>query len=218
MTIKTAFDKIGSAVGLVVLSPVFAAVSAVNVVHFRASPFYREERAGKDGKPFQILKFRSMHEAQDENGNTLPDTERTTRWGKFLRGTGLDEFPQLLNILKGDMSLVGPRPRGIHEDTPPEILTVKPGLTGLWQIKAIGKKEKGPTETRNTLDARYVFSRSSLLADMAILVLTVPAFYRGHDGECPGAEDSSDSSLTASQEGQDSPRWNMESYLYGDEP
>jgi len=187
MDTKSGLDKVGSALGLAALSPLFATVSIVNTVYFKDNPFYKVERLGKDGKLFDMIKFRSMHEKKDDNGNNLPDEERTTPWGKFLRATSIDELPQLFNVLKGDMSLVGPRPHDpselpeIVKSGTEDILSVRPGMTGIWQIAVIGNKESGLND-RNQLDAQYVRERSSLLNDLAIMVKTIPAFIKGHDG------------------------------------
>lgn len=184
MTVKTAFDKVSSVTGLLVASPIIALVSLVNAFHFNnKNPFYPVERVGKDGIPFNMLKFRSMH---DTDG--LSDEQRSTNWGKFLRATAIDELPQLINVAKGDMSLVGPRPRSVvecrhlkeHEKC---LLSVKPGLTGLWQVSVIGKKYGQPREERNALAAQYVKERGGMMRDLAILAKTVPAFFKGHDGE-----------------------------------
>lgn len=190
MDTKRGFDKVTSAVGLALISPVFATVSVVNAIHFGENPFHSVERIGQDGKTFNMLKFRSMRDAKDEDGNDLPDDDRITPWGKFLRATSLDELPQLVNVFKGDMSMVGPRPRPTHgfDDVPKEdaekILSVRPGMTGVWQVAVIGS-EKTDSENvlKNKLDAAYVEQQSGLLGDLALMAKTVPAFIRGHNGE-----------------------------------
>jgi lipopolysaccharide/colanic/teichoic acid biosynthesis glycosyltransferase len=186
MDIKRTFDQVGSAAGLIVLSPVFAIVSAVGAINFKTNPFYSTERIGKDGKPFNMIKFRSMSDNKDAEGHLLPDDMRLTQWGKFIRATSIDELPQMLNVIKGDMSLVGPRPRSRSEKIPPgceSILAARPGITGPWQVAVIGAIDSSSEEKRNKLDAAYVQERSGMLGDLAILVKTVPALVLGHDGE-----------------------------------
>ncbi len=108
--LKRLFDIVASFCGLVLFSPVIAIV-AWQIRHKLGSPvLFRQVRPGKDGKPFEMVKFRSMRDAVDANGNPLPDEERMTPFGSFLRSSSLDELPELWNVLKGDMSLVGPRP------------------------------------------------------------------------------------------------------------
>ena len=108
--LKRSFDIAASGVGLIVLSPVLAIV-AYKVRKDLGSPvLFRQVRPGKDGKPFEMIKFRTMKDAVDKHGNQLPDSERLTDFGKKLRATSLDELPELWNVFKGDMSLVGPRP------------------------------------------------------------------------------------------------------------
>ena len=108
--IKRLFDIFASAIGLLILSPVILVV-AILVSRKLGSPvLFRQTRPGKDGKPFEMVKFRSMRDANDENGKPLPDSERITPFGRFLRSASLDGLPGLWNVLKGDMSVVGPRP------------------------------------------------------------------------------------------------------------
>ena len=109
-SLKRLFDILASLFGLILLSPVIAVV-AWQISRKLGSPvLFRQVRPGKDGKPFEMIKFRTMRDAQDANGNPLPDSERMTPFGSFLRSSSLDELPELWNVLKGDMSLVGPRP------------------------------------------------------------------------------------------------------------
>ncbi len=193
MALKTWFDKTLSAVGLVGASPLFAAVSAVNAVHFRSSPFFLAERFGKDGVPFKIIKFKSMHDRGKPNSD-LPDEARRSSWGHFLRATSIDELPQLLNILKGDMSFVGPRPRstdGNPYDVIPEgyeaILSVKPGLAGPWQAAAVGRKTKIPPIEKAELDMIYVRQGDNFRQDITYMLQSFGALYKGHDGEYLGS-------------------------------
>jgi len=172
--IKRLFDIIASALGLLLLSPVIAVV-AFQIHRKLGSPvLFRQTRPGKDGKPFEMIKFRSMRDAVDADGNPLPDAERMTPFGAFLRSTSLDELPELWNVLKGDMSLVGPRPL-LMEYLPlysPEQYRrheVRPGVTGWAQVNgrnAINWEEKFK------LDVWYVDNRSFWL-DLKIIYLTI---------------------------------------------
>lgn len=136
--------------------------------------FFRQVRPGQYGRPFEMVKFRTMTDARDENGDLLPDAQRLTSFGKFLRATSLDELPELLNVLKGDMSLVGPRPLlmeylPLYNDHQAKRHLVRPGITGWAQVNgrnAISWDEKFD------LDVWYV-SNASMLLDFKILFLTV---------------------------------------------
>ena len=141
--IKRLFDILASAFGLVLLSPVIAVV-AWQIRRKLGSPvLFRQVRPGLDGKPFEMIKFRTMRDAMDAQGNPLPDSERMTPFGQFLRSTSLDELPELWNVLKGDMSLVGPRPclfnqtELIKERAERGVFAARPGITGLAQINGI---------------------------------------------------------------------------------
>lgn len=172
--IKRLFDITAASAALVALSPVYA-ITAYKVKKNLGSPvLFRQTRPGLDGKPFEMLKFRSMKDAVDTDGNVLPDSERLTDFGKALRNSSLDELPELWNVVKGDMSLVGPRPLlmeylPLYNDEQKRRHDVRPGITGYAQVNgrnAIGWDEKF------ALDAWYVDNRS-LWLDIKILVKTV---------------------------------------------
>lgn len=172
--IKRLFDIAAASSALVVLAPVYA-VTAYKVKKNLGSPvLFRQVRPGLDGKPFEMLKFRSMKDAVDAEGNVLPDSERLTDFGKRLRDSSLDELPELWNVIKGDMSLVGPRPLlmeylPLYNDEQKRRHQVRPGITGYAQVNgrnAIGWDEKF------TLDAWYV-DNQSLWLDIKILAKTV---------------------------------------------
>ena len=171
---KRAVDVVGAAVALVVLSPLFGAVAAaVRVLHGRPVLF-RQQRPGLDGQPFEITKFRTMRDAFDADGVALPDAERLTRFGRFLRSTSLDELPELLNVLRGDMSLVGPRPllmEYLDQYTAEERQRhlVRPGITGLAQVNG---RNLTAWDDRLALDVAYVRDWS-LALDLRILWRTV---------------------------------------------
>ncbi|NTW99248.1 MAG: sugar transferase [Geobacteraceae bacterium] len=172
--VKRLFDLLLTIPGTLVILP-FLLVLALLVRLFHGSPlFFMQVRPGRHGKPFTMYKFRTMTDARDAAGNLLPDSERLTPLGRFLRATSLDEFPELINVLKGDMSLVGPRPL-LMEYLPrysPEQYRrheVKPGMTGWAQINgrnAISWDEKF------MLDVWYV-DNWSLWLDIRILAITM---------------------------------------------
>ncbi|WP_435988102.1 sugar transferase [Sulfitobacter sp. SH22] len=167
-------DIIGSAAGLVMLSPVLAIVAFMIRREMGAPVLFGQVRPGVHSKPFQMIKFRTMRDEIDSNGNSLPDSERLTRLGRFLRSSSLDELPELWNVLKGDMSLVGPRPL-LMEYLPlysPEQARrheVRPGITGWAQVNgrnAISWDEKF------ALDVWYLDNRTTWL-DLKIIRLTI---------------------------------------------
>lgn len=189
MNTKRVFDIAASVTGLAVLSPVLAVVAGATAVKFGGNPLHLVERMGKDGKPFKMIKFKSMADKTDAEGNSLPDEQRLDTYGRFLRFTSLDELPQLVNIAKGDMSFVGPRPRSAAlkgddaiPETHKEILSVQPGLTGPWQVKSIGK-DRAPLAERLDTDLAYAKSPKTLMSDIYTMVTTVPAVVQGHGGE-----------------------------------
>lgn len=176
---KRILDFIASVLGLILLSPVLVVLSVL-VRFFLGSPvIFRQQRPGLHGKPFVIYKFRTMADARDAKGELCPDGDRLTRLGSFLRRTSLDELPELLNVLKGDMSLVGPRPL-LMRYTPyfsaRERLrfSVLPGITGWAQIN--GRNESS-WDQRLSDDVWYVENRSFRL-DLKILCKTISRVFR----------------------------------------
>lgn len=172
--LKRLFDIIASALGLIILSPIIALV-AWQIKRKLGSPvLFRQTRPGKDGKPFEMIKFRTMRDAVDANGNLLPDEERMTPFGSFLRSTSLDELPELWNVLKGDMSLVGPRPLlmeylPLYSAEQYRRHEVRPGVTGWAQING---RNAISWEDKFKLDVWYVDNRS-LWLDIKIILLTI---------------------------------------------
>ena len=178
---KRFFDFILSLCTLLVLSPIFLILTLVGAIAMGGNPYFTQQRPGKIGKDgkekiFNLIKFRTMSNKRDSDGNLLPDEQRLNRYGKLLRSTSLDELPELLNILVGDMSIVGPRPllvkyldrysprqRRRHE--------VRPGLTGLAQVSG---RNAISWEERFELDVKYIES-ITLLGDIKILFATVGA-------------------------------------------
>ena len=172
--IKRLFDITAASAALVVLSPVYA-ITAYKVKQNLGSPvLFRQTRPGLNGKPFDMVKFRTMKDATDEQGNPLPDSERLTDFGKALRNTSLDELPELWNVLKGDMSLVGPRPLlmeylPLYSAEQARRHNVRPGVTGYAQVN--GRNTIG-WDKKFALDTWYV-DNQSLWLDVKILFKTV---------------------------------------------
>jgi len=176
---KRAFDVALTVPALIVLSPVFALVALAVRVSLGSPIIFRQQRPGKNERPFTLYKFRTMRDARDAQGTLLPDARRLTRLGAFLRATSLDELPELVNVLRGDMSLVGPRPL-LMEYLPlysPEQRRrhdVRPGVTGWAQVNgrnALTWREKF------ALDIEYV-EHVSLGLDLRILILTIVSVAR----------------------------------------
>lgn len=172
--IKRLFDIVGATTALVVLSPIYAATAYKVSKNLGAPVLFRQIRPGLYGKPFEMIKFRSMKDDIDADGNPLEDGARLTSFGKALRNTSLDELPELWNVIKGDMSLVGPRPLlmeylPLYNDEQARRHDVRPGITGYAQIN--GRNAIGWNE-RFALDTWYV-DNQSLWLDIKILFKTV---------------------------------------------
>ncbi len=172
--IKPAIDFVLALVGFLFLSPVFVLVTIGLFFANDGKPFFFQLRPGKNGKIFKIIKFKTMTDKKDENGNLLPDADRLTKIGSFVRKTSLDEIPQLLNVIKGDMSLVGPRPLlpkylELYNDFQRRRNEVKPGITGWAQVNG---RNSISWEKKFEYDVWYVDNVSFLL-DVKILIMTV---------------------------------------------
>lgn len=172
--IKPAIDFVLALVGFLFLSPVFVLVTIGLFFANEGKPFFFQLRPGKNGKIFKIIKFKTMTDKKDENGNLLPDADRLTKIGSFVRKTSLDEIPQLLNVIKGDMSLVGPRPLlpkylELYNDFQRRRNEVKPGITGWAQVNG---RNSISWEKKFEYDVWYVDNVSFLL-DIKILIMTV---------------------------------------------
>ncbi len=184
---KRLVDIVISLTALIILSPIFLFV-AYKVRKNLGSPiFFYQERPGKNGKLFKMMKFRSMKDANDAHGNPLPDEQRITPFGQKLRSTSLDEMPQLINVLKGDMSVVGPRPMlkefvELYSPEQARRLEVRPGMTGLAQIS--GRNELD-YEERFKCDVWYV-DNQSLLVDFKIMFKTVSVMTNREGINAPG--------------------------------
>ena len=172
--IKPVIDFVLALVGFLFLSPVFVMVTIGLFFANDGKPFFFQLRPGKDGKIFKIIKFKTMTDKKDENGNLLPDADRLTKIGSFVRKTSLDEIPQLLNVIKGDMSLVGPRPLlpqylELYNDFQRRRNEVTPGITGWAQVNG---RNSIRWEKKFEYDVWYVDNVSFLL-DVKILIMTV---------------------------------------------
>lgn len=172
--VKGEMDIFGAAAGLVLCAPLFALIALLVKVGSPGPVFFRQVRPGLHGRPFVIYKFRTMREACDESGNPLPDEKRLTRLGKWLRNTSLDELPELFNVLKGEMSLVGPRPLlmeylDCYTSEQARRHEVKPGITGWAQVNG---RNAITWEEKFKLDVWYV-DNWSLWLDLKIILLTI---------------------------------------------
>lgn len=180
--IKRFFDFLFAIIGFSLLLPIFMVVFILLIFQNKGTPFFYQQRPGKNEKIFKIVKFKTMNNKTDASGNLLPDSERITKLGHFIRKSSLDEIPQLLNVVMGDMSIVGPRP------LLPEYLplysaeqnlrhTIRPGITGWAQIN--GRNAISWTK-KLALDKWYVENQSFLL-DVKIILLTVKKVLKKDD-------------------------------------
>lgn len=172
--IKRAFDLAVTIPALLILSPLLVIISMLVLILLGRPVLFSQKRPGLHGQPFWLLKFRTMIDARDARGNLLPDAERLTRFGRFLRGSSLDELPELYNVLKGDMSLVGPRPllmQYLDRYTPQQARRheVRPGITGWAQVNG---RNAITWEEKFKLDVWYVDNRS-LWLDIKIIGMTI---------------------------------------------
>lgn len=172
--IKRILDIISSLLAIIILSPLLGVLTVIGAFEMKGNPFFTQERPGKDEKIFKLVKFRTMTNAKDKDGNLLSDADRLTRYGKFLRNTSLDELPELFNILKGDMSVIGPRPLLVkylprynqHQHRRHE---VKPGLSGWAQVNG---RNAISWEDKFNYDVEYV-DNYSIVMDIKILFMTI---------------------------------------------
>lgn len=184
---KRFFDFWLSLIALILLSPIFLILTMIGAIAMHGNPFFVQPRPGKKGKDgkekiFKLIKFRTMSNKKDKDGNLLPDAERLNRYGRFLRSTSADELPELINILKGDMSIVGPRPLAVQYlpyYTEKERMRhdVRPGLTGMAQVHG---RNATTWEERFTYDTNYVQS-ISFIGDVTIILQTVAVVFK-HSG------------------------------------
>jgi len=177
--IKRLLDFVLSLIALIILSPVFIIVALIVRIKLGKPILFKQKRPGLNEKIFTMYKFRTMTDAKDENGNLLPDEKRLTRFGKFLRSTSLDELPELINILKGDMSIVGPRPLlveylELYNEEQKHRHDVRPGLTGLAQVSG---RNAITWEEKFAKDIEYI-GKISFILDLKIIINTVKKVFQ----------------------------------------
>lgn len=171
---KRLIDIVLSGIALIVLSPVLLILIVVGAIKMKGNPFFTQLRPGKDEKIFKLIKFRTMTNEKDADGNLLPDEQRLIKYGRILRATSLDELPELINIIKGDMSIIGPRPLLVkyipyYTEEQRQRHSVRPGLTGLAQAKGRNGLD---WDSKLQLDMEYV-RKITLIGDIKIILLTV---------------------------------------------
>lgn len=171
---KRPLDFLLSLIALIILSPILLITAILVRIKLGSPIIFKQQRPGLNEKIFTIYKFRTMTDAKDENGNLLPDSERLTSFGRFLRSTSIDELPELVNILKGDMSIVGPRPLlveylPLYNEKQKLRHCVRPGLTGLAQVNG---RNAITWEDKFDLDVKYV-NNVSFVRDWKIIFLTL---------------------------------------------
>lgn len=176
---KRVWDIVLSLGILVLFWPLLMLVALLVRIRLGSPMFFLQERAGREGRAFWILKFRSMNDKRDAEGQLLPDAERLTPLGRFLRSSSLDELPELINVLRGDMSLVGPRPLPVrylprYNEQQAKRHQVRPGITGWAQVNG---RNAQTWENRFELDLWYI-EHQSLLLDIKILFMTVGKVFR----------------------------------------
>jgi len=183
---KRIFDILVALIGLLFLSPIFLFVMIGLSIANKGKPFFLQKRPGKNEKIFRVIKFKTMNDRKDASGNLLPDAKRLTRVGKFVRSTSLDEIPQLLNVIKGDMSLIGPRPLlvqylPLYDKTQRRRHEVRPGITGWAQVNG---RNAISWEQKFAYDVWYV-DNVSLSLDIKILIKTILKVFK-RDGISSG--------------------------------
>ena len=184
---KRFLDAVMAGVSLILLLPLFALTALAVRLSLGSPVLFRQQRPGLDGRPFVMYKFRTMREAVDRSGHALSDAERLTRFGSFLRSTSIDELPTLWNVLKGDMSLVGPRPllmEYLQHYSPEQAKRhhVRPGITGWAQVNG---RNATSWDERLAMDVWYVENRS-LVLDLRILLRTFGKVYTREGISQPG--------------------------------
>ena len=180
--LKRLMDIVLSAIAILLLSPVMLLIAVLVRTKLGSPVIFCQERPGKDEKIFKMYKFRSMTDARDENGELLPDEVRLTKFGRALRSTSLDELPELWNIFKGDMSIVGPRPLLVRDVAYMDAQQhrrheVRPGLTGLAQVTGRNALD---WDTKLALDVKYV-DTCSFIGDVKIFLRTIVKVFRRED-------------------------------------
>lgn len=191
--IKRILDIILSLVALVCLSPILLIVAILVRVKLGSPVLFKQKRPGKDEKIFTLYKFRTMTDERDKSGNLLPDSQRLTKFGKFLRSTSLDELPELINIIKGDMSIVGPRPQLVRDmlfmtDEQRKRHSARQGLTGLAQVNG---RNNITWEDKLNYDLEYI-QNITFIGDLKIILKTVLKVFRKDDINTDGMDTAED--------------------------
>ncbi|MBQ3052763.1 MAG: sugar transferase [Clostridia bacterium] len=211
--LKRPLDFFLSLCALIVLSPVILVLTVVGAFAMKGNPFFTQLRPGKDEKIFRLIKFRTMTCEKDSDGNFLPDDIRLTKYGKFLRSTSLDELPELFNILKGDMAVVGPRPQLVRDmvfmtDTQRLRHTVRPGLSGLAQVNG---RNAIKWENKLAFDLEYI-ENVTFFGDIRIIFETLIKVFKReniNDENMETAEDFGDYLLRTGAVTEDDYRQNL---------
>ncbi len=191
--IKIPLDFILSLIAIIILSPLLLIVAILVRIKLGKPVIFKQQRPGKNEKIFTLYKFRTMTDKKDENGNLLPDEQRLTKFGKALRSTSLDELPELINILKGDMAIVGPRPQLIKDmlfmtKEQRRRHSVRQGLTGLAQISG---RNNISWEEKINYDLKYI-DRITFYGDLKIILKTAEKVFKKEDIETEGMETAED--------------------------
>lgn len=191
--IKRPLDCILSLIALICLSPILLIVAILVRVKLGSPVIFKQKRPGKDEKIFTLYKFRTMTDEKDESGNLLPDSQRLTKFGKFLRSTSLDELPELINIIKGDMSIVGPRPQLVRDmifmtDEQRKRHSVRQGLTGLAQVNG---RNNITWEEKINYDLKYI-QNITFIGDAKIILETILKVFRKDDINTDGMDTAED--------------------------
>lgn len=178
-SLKRFLDFLVSVIGLFIIAPLLLAIIVFLIIANSGHPFFTQTRPGKNGKLFKVIKFKTMNEKKDAHGNLLPDAQRLTPIGKFIRKTSLDEIPQFINVLKGDMSLIGPRPLlveylPLYNKYQARRHEVRPGITGWAQVNG---RNAISWEQKFNYDVYYV-DNCSFVLDMIILVKTIEKVFK----------------------------------------
>lgn len=179
---KRPLDFICGMLAVIVFCWLYLILIILGTIFMRGNPFFTQARPGKDGKIFKLIKFRSMDNRKDKDGNLLSDSVRLNKYGRFIRKTSLDELPEAFNIIKGDMSVIGPRPLAVqylpyYNDTEKHRHDVRPGLSGWAQVNGRNGLQ---WEDRFAFDVEYV-NRITFLGDVKIILLTVKKALKSED-------------------------------------
>lgn len=179
---KRLIDFLLSLLGIILLSPVLLILTVLGAIKMKGNPFFTQDRPGKNEKIFKLIKFRTMTNEKDENGELLPDADRLNKFGSLLRSTSLDELPELFNIIKGDMAIVGPRPLLVqylpyYTEEEKHRHDVRPGLTGLAQVNG---RNLVKWDQRLAYDVEYV-KKITFTGDLKIILQTINKVFKRED-------------------------------------